>query len=642
MVPEMGLFAIILAMGLALFQGLLPLLGLHQHKKIWMQAARPLAIGQSFFITFSFLCLLYAFVQDDFSVAYVAQHSNSALPWYYKISAIWAGHEGSLLLWTLFLSGWAAFFALLTRYLPLEYAARVLSVLGFIALGFLVFLFFTSNPFFRFLPDYPIDGQDLNPLLQDFGLIIHPPLLYLGYVGFSVPFACAVAVLWNKQFNLPWARWMRPWVLMAWGFLTIGIALGSWWAYYELGWGGWWFWDPVENASFMPWLVGIALLHSLMNTDKKKVYQRWALLLSILAFTLSLIGTFLVRSGVLTSVHAFASDPKRGVFLLGLIVFWVFVALLLFAIRSKQIPSEPKIELFSRELLLYLSTILLVVGCGTVLLGTLYPLSMDTLFHQKLSVGFPYFNAVFIPLMIPVLLMIPLGPMIHWGNNAVKKVFSKVRWPLALSLLLSLILPFLTGNSIDVRAVLGLWIGLWIALGTLNTAMDKMKKRGGLFKLSFGAWGMINGHLGMAVMVMGITLVSHYSIEKEVRIGPQQFMDIAQYRIEFKTVKMIEGSHFIGYQGHFVIFKNNQWVSDLFPEKRTFVVQGSTMTETAIDPGFFRDIYIAMGEKLTDNTWSVRVYYKPFIRWIWLGALMMGMGGFLAALGRRQSGLPAR
>ncbi len=589
--------------------------------------------------------MVYFFIQDYFSFAYIATHSNASLPVFYKISAVWGGHEGSLLLWAFLLSIWMVSVSFFSRHLPSLFLARVLVVLGAIQFGFLLFLTLTSNPFSRLLPHYPVDGSDLNPLLQDLGLIIHPPLLYMGYVGFAVPFAFAISTLWGGEGELAWTKWMRSWVLIAFGFLTMGIALGSWWAYYELGWGGWWFWDPVENASFMPWLVSIALIHSVMVSSKRKIFQGWTLLLSIIVFSLSLLGTFLVRSGVLSSVHTFANDPKRGIFLLEFLMLTVGSALTLYAIRGKKIlfhgdlskeGTNSKIELFSRETAILIGSVLLLVSAATILLGTLFPLVYDMFTGKKLSVGFPYFNRVFIPLVIPVLVLTPLGPLSHWGHNLIGMIVKEVRWIVLLSILSSVGLPWIFTKDVSFNVVLGLGLGFWIIFGTLKKVVQKIGKQGGVLGLSLGAWGMVFAHIGIAVMVIGVTLVSYYQIERDILIKLGQVLSIADYEIKFQNVEPIEGSNYIGYRGHFVVEKrSHDKVADLFPEKRIFVVQGTKMTETAIDPGLFRDIYISLGDQLKDEKWTVRIYYKPFVRWIWLGALMIALGSFLAAIGRR-------
>jgi cytochrome c-type biogenesis protein CcmF len=649
MIPEIGHFALILSLCLTGLQFFLPIWGLYKDRRLLIQVVHPLVLGQCLFITISFLTLFYAFIQDDFSVAYVAGHSNAALPFFYKLSAVWGGHEGSLLLWIFLFSTWTLAVSVFARHLPVFFLTRVLVILGMIQFGLLLFLLATSNPFLRLLPSYPVDGADLNPLLQDFGFIVHPPLLYMGYVGFAVPFAFAVSVLWGGEKGIPWSKWLRPWVLTAFGFLTIGIALGSWWAYYELGWGGWWFWDPVENASFMPWLVSIALIHSLMVGSKRQRFQSWTLLLTIIVFSLSLLGTFLVRSGVLSSIHAFANDPKRGVFLLGFLLGVIGSALLLYAFRGKKASSdvvfvkgtEPlKVSLVSREAVILISNVLLIVSAASVLLGTLFPLIYDILTGKKLSVGFPYFNRVFIPLIIPVLILIPLGSLMRWERNLIAAIARKVRWIIGASILLGIVLPVFFTQYIPLPVIFGLSLGWWIILGTLCTVAEKIEKHGSISGLSLSAFGMTFAHLGVAVIIIGITLVSHYQIERNVLMTLGQVLSIADYEIEFQNVGSIEGSNYVGYRGHFVVRRRltsriAEKVADLFPEKRVFVVQGSKMTETAIDPGLFRDIYISIGDRLPTGKWVARIYYKPFVRCIWLGGLMIAFGSFLAALGRR-------
>lgn len=665
MIPEVGQYVLILALCLAALQFVLPILGIQKHQSNLLQLARPLALGQCFFITLSMLCLAYAFVQDDFSVAYIAQHSNASLPIMYKISALWGGHEGSLLLWVFLLSGWTVAVNFSSRNQSLPFFACVLAVLGAISAGFLLLILFSSNPFSRLLPFYPIDGRDLNPVLQDIGLIIHPPLLYMGYVGFSVPFAFAISALWLadrresfdsvaklavlKQHSLAkyssgelypdylWAKGMRSWVLVAFGFLTLGIMLGSWWAYYELGWGGWWFWDPVENASFLPWLIAIGLIHSLMVTDKRQTFQGWTLMLAILAFAFSIMGTFLVRSGILTSVHAFATDPERGLFLLLFMVLMIGGAFMLYAIRIKKLIRVTKIELYSRETLILVSAVCLLAASFSILLGTLFPLLYDAWTGQKMSVGFPYFNAVFIPLMLPVLIFIPLGPLSQWGDNVIKVLFKKVQWLGMISIILALALPLIItkAQALSFGIVLGLTVGFWIAFGTIKSFVLKIQKKGSIRGLSFGAWGMILAHFGMGVLVIGVTLVSNYSIERTVRISPGQSLELSSYQVNFDSIERIEGSNYIGYRGHFKVLNAGKTIAKLAPEKRIFVVQGSAMSETAIEPGVFRDIYIALGEKLSPTEWSARVYCKPFVRWIWFGAILMALGSLFAAWGRR-------
>jgi len=630
MLPELGLFALILGFLLALLQTFLPLCGIYFHQTRLVTAARSLALGQSFFSALAVLILLYSFLENDFSLQYVVRHSNAALPFFYKLSAWWSGHEGSLLLWIFILNSWTIAVVLGGRRLPLGFLARTLIILGAISSGFFLFLLATSNPFLRLLPISPLDGQDLNPLLQDIGLIIHPPLLYIGYVGFAVPFAFACSALWLGEAEISWAKWMRPWVLTAFAFLTLGIAVGSWWAYYELGWGGWWFWDPVENASFMPWLMAIALIHLLMTTDKRQSLQALSLLLTLLVFSFSLIGAFLVRSGILMSVHTFAADPTRGVFLLKFLLMVVGSALLLYGMRIKKLIQFSVIEAWSRELIILISALFLMVAAFSILLGTLFPLIYELLTQQKISVGFPYFNAIFIPLSLPVLLLVPMGPLVKWGRNSLKELFKKMGLLGFLSMTGAIV--FAAGFN---KLALGLALGLWIILVTLKTGYQKAQAKGSVFALSKGAVGMLLAHAGIGVLVLGVTLVSHFEIERDVVMGIGQKITLKHETIIFESLKKIEGPNYLAYRGHFSVYQGMRKISDLYPEKRLFIMPGTRLTETAIDPGFFKDIYIALGEPLKNEQWTVRVYEKPAVRWIWLGALMVGFGALIAAFGRR-------
>ncbi len=639
MLPELGYFSLILALALASAQCLFPLYGLYISNDTYLRITRPLALGQCFFIVMSFLILSYTFANNDFSVAYVAQHSNASLPFLYKISAVWSGHEGSLLLWILLLALWTSVMALSSRALPLPLVARMLCVMAVIMAGFILFILTVSNPFLRLLPHYPLDGLDLNPLLQDPGLVMHPPILYLGYVGFTVPFAFAIAVLWLGELQTAWMNWIRPFILVAWALLTIGIALGSWWAYYELGWGGWWFWDPVENASFMPWLVATALVHSLIIARKKKLFSAWTLLLALIAFALCLLGTFLVRSGIISTVHAFASDPTRGMLILEFITVVMGISFIIFAIRAKKISeTAPTIlSIYSRESLLVFNTMILLVIALSILLGTLFPVFYELFTEKKISVGFPYFNSFFIPLMIPVLCSIPLGPFTKWGDNKPLEVIKQLKWSLILSIVLAITLPFIIMKATSLSVILGLTLAFWVGFGTLQRLLHKMLDKGkGIRGMSLGGWGMVFGHLGMAITMIGIIIVSHYGIELEMRVLPQVPISIADYQVTLKQIDIVEGSNYLSRRAHFILEKNGQMIADLFPEKRLFVVQGSMMTETAIDAGFFRDIYISLGEKLPDGGIAARIYYKPFIRWIWLGALMIAFGAILAAMHRKE------
>ncbi|RRW09482.1 heme lyase CcmF/NrfE family subunit [Stutzerimonas stutzeri] len=637
MIPELGHLAMILALCLAVVQATLPLIGAWRGDRQWMGLAQPAAWGQFAFLGFSFACLTYAFMVDDFSVAYVAHNSNSALPWYYKFSAVWGAHEGSLLLWAFILAGWTFAVAIFSRQLPEDMLARVLGVMGLISIGFLLFLIVTSNPFERLLPQVPMDGRDLNPLLQDFGLIVHPPMLYMGYVGFSVAFAFAIAALLGGRLDAAWARWSRPWTLVAWAFLGLGIALGSWWAYYELGWGGWWFWDPVENASFMPWLVGSALIHSLAVTEKRGVFKSWTVLLAIAAFSLSLLGTFLVRSGVLTSVHAFATDPERGVFILVFLLMVVGGSLTLFALRAPVVKSQVGFGLWSRETLLLVNNLLLVVATAMILLGTLYPLLLDALSGAKLSVGPPYFNAMFVPLMAALMLTLGVGIMVRWKDTPVKWLLGMLTPVLITSVVLGGLGSLLFGDFNWAVLAVSL-LAAWVVIASVRDLLDKTRHKGllkGARSLAPSYWGMHLAHLGLAVCAIGVVLTSHQSSERDLRLAPGESLSLGGYEFVFEGAVHHEGPNFTSDKATIRVFDGDKQIATLHPEKRLYTVQQMPMTEAGIDAGFTRDLYVALGEPLGDGAWAVRVHIKPFVRWIWLGALMMGLGGALAASDRR-------
>ena len=638
MIPELGHFSLILALCLSLLLGTLPIIGAFRGVSGWIAVARPAAYGQWLFIAIAYGCLTHSSLVHDFSVAYIARNSNTALPTLYLISGVWGAHEGSLLLWALVLSSWTALVAKFSRSIPQITVAKVLGVMGLVAVGFLLFLLLTSNPFERLFP-VPVEGRDLNPLLQDPGLAIHPPMLYMGYVGFSVAFAFAIAALLEGRLDAAWARWSRPWTNMAWLFLTMGITLGSWWAYYELGWGGWWFWDPVENASFMPWLVGTALLHSLAASEKRGVFKTWTVLLAIFAFSLSLLGTFLVRSGVLTSVHAFASDPARGLFILVFLAVVVGGSLLLYAIRAPSVKSSATFDLVSKESVILLNNVLLVVTAASILLGTLYPLVIDALGLGKISVGPPYFNAVFIPLMAPLAIAVGIGMLLRWKRDEFSRLFGQVRWLIAASVGGGLLLPLLM-PSYSWAAALGLTLALWTTLNTGLTFAERVGNRGWswqrLSTIPAGFYGMTLAHLGIAVFVVGITLTTQYSVEKDVRMAPEDTLDMSGYLFKFHGVKETEGVNYTAQQGYLTVSHNGQEVAKLEPQKRVYRVQTMPMTEAAIDAGLFRDLFVAIGEPLDDSgAWSLRVYYKAFIRWIWLGGVLMALGGLCAACDRR-------
>jgi cytochrome c-type biogenesis protein CcmF len=636
MIPELGHFALILAFFLALVQTIFPLIGVARGIPNWVAMARPAAAGQLVFLSLAYGCLTYAFVNNDFSVLYVANHSNSALPLIYRYVSVWGGHEGSMLLWTLILSVWTVAVAIFSRSLPIAMVARVIAVMGFISLGFLLFILLTSSPFERIIPA-PADGGDLNPLLQDPGLIIHPPMLYMGYVGFSVAFSFAIAALLGGKLDSAWARWSRPWTLVAWIFLTLGIVLGSWWAYYELGWGGWWFWDPVENASFMPWLVGTALIHSLAVTEKRAAFKNWTVLLAILSFSLCLLGTFLVRSGVLTSVHAFATDPERGVFILAFLGIVIGISLLLYAWRAPTVGKGGHFELMSRETLLLLNNILFVVACGGVFLGTLYPLFIDALGMGKISVGPPYFDVVFFWIMAPVMLLLGIGPLSRWKSEQAKNLVIHLRYLFIISIVLGLLVPFMVIGKAGLIVFPGIAAAVWITLTAIQNVREKVAQRKRWTDLPRSFYGMTTAHIGVAVFVVGVTLSNAFSIEKDVRMDPHKPLELtAGYSFIFEGTQPLKGPNYQADQGIVRVLKNGKEVMSLHPEKRVYLVQRMPMTEAAIDWGFTRDIYVALGEPLSDDgAWSVRVYYKPFIRWIWLGGLLMALGGLLAATDKR-------
>ncbi len=639
MVPELGQFALVLALILAVTQGTLPLLGAARGVSSWMNLARPAAQGQFVFIAIAFGCLTYSFVQNDFSVLYVASNSNSGLPLQYRIAAVWGGHEGSLLLWVLMLSLWTMAVSVFSSHLPDDIISRVLGVLGLISVGFLSFMIFTSNPFDRLLPA-AMDGRDLNPLLQDFGMVIHPPMLYMGYVGFSVAFAFAIAALLSGRLDATWARWSRPWTTTAWMFLTLGIALGSWWAYYELGWGGWWFWDPVENASFMPWLVGTALIHSLAVTEKRGSFKSWTVLLAILAFALSLLGTFLVRSGVLTSVHAFAVDPKRGVYILAFLTVVIGGSLGLFAWRAHKVGLGGRFEVVSRESFLLTNNVLLVVAAGSVLLGTLYPLFIDALGMGKLSVGPPYFEAVFVPLMAPALFLMGVGPMARWKQAHLPELATRLKWAFAVAVVGGLLLPLTMGKWTPL-ASFGLLLALWIVASSVATLLSRLKQLPGtgvfakLRTQSRSYYGMLLAHIGVAIFVVGVTMVKSYEAEKDVSLMVGETVELGGYAFKFDALNDVKGPNYVAARGTMSVTRNGSPVATMYPEKRIYNVQKNPMTEAAINTGFTRDLYVSLGEMVNDKAWVIRVQVKPFVDWIWGGCVLMALGGLLAVLDRR-------
>ncbi|MFI8621952.1 heme lyase CcmF/NrfE family subunit [Marinomonas sp. NPDC078689] len=638
MIPEIGHFALILALFFSLCLSVVPLIGYWQKNRVLLHTARPLTYLMSFFVLVSFLVLALSFMTDDFSVLYVSQNSNSQLPIWYKFSALWGGHEGSLLLWILILSGWSSAVALKSVSLPKDVGPVVLSVLGIVSLGFLSFMLFTSSPFVRALPDAPLDGRDLNPLLQDIGLIIHPPMLYMGYVGFSVAFAFAIAALITGNLNASWARWTRPWTSLSWAFLTLGITLGSWWAYYELGWGGWWFWDPVENASFMPWLAGTALVHSLAVTEKRGVFKSWTVLLAIFTFSLSLLGTFLVRSGVLTSVHAFAADPTRGIYILMLLVILIGGSLLLYGLRASQVRASATFGVTGREAWLLFNNILLTVLTLTVLLGTLYPLIFDVLGLGRISVGAPYFNTVFSPIALLLIVFMAIGPFSKWHHTKASLLLNAILLPAVLAIVVAGLLSYV--YTLGMMAWLTLSVALWSALLIAKDWFVKVSAgTKGIIprarQLPRNYYGMMIAHLGMVVTLIGILLVSTSSHESTVKLSPGESVSFAGYDFHFDGISHLKGPNYLADRGVISVSKNGDFVALLQPEKRFYSTSRQIMTEAGLDAGFTRDLYVSLGEKLSGEAWGIRLYVKAFVRWIWLGGLMMMCGGLLSALDKR-------
>lgn len=640
MLVELGHFALVLALVVAVLQFLVPVVGVWRGYPGAQSVARNAAWLQLLLLMFSFGMLTLAFLRNDFTLDYAARQSNTMLPVWYKVSAVWGGHEGSLLLWALVLALWSAAVARFSRGLPRDMVARVLAILGGISVAFILFILLTSNPFRRLLPDFPPDGNDLNPLLQDPGLIFHPPMLYMGYVGFAVPFAFALAGLMGGRLDSAWARWSRPWTVAAWCFLTLGIALGSWWAYYELGWGGWWFWDPVENASFMPWLAGTALIHSLAVTEKRGVFKAWTVMLAIIAFALSLLGTFLVRSGVLTSVHAFAADPERGLFVLGILGVVVGGSLTLFAARAGALANESRYELVSREMFLLANNLILLTATTVVFLGTLFPLVADAFDLGKISVGPPYFNVLFVPLTLLLMLFMAPGIQANWKRHdpvILLKPYAKI---LVAAVLVGVALPLVVFAKVHAGVMLASVLSFWVVMASARDVVLKVRtaKAGwwaGVRRLSRSYVGMQTAHLGLVITIMGVAFTSVYSLERDVRMAPGDSAEVNQYRFVFRGVEEHKGPNYSAVRGTMEVYSGERQVAVMHPEKRFYFVQRNTMTEAAIDAGLFRDLYVAMGEPLDGDAWAVRLYHKPFVRWIWLGALFMAAGGFLAASDRR-------
>ncbi|HDL4245374.1 TPA: heme lyase CcmF/NrfE family subunit [Mannheimia haemolytica] len=639
MIAELGNYTLALALAISILLAVLPLWGAEKQNSTLIALARPMTWAMFLALTVSFGSLFYLFAVNDFTVQYVVNNSNSRLPLQYRLSAVWGAHEGSLLLWVWLLSLWSVGVATFTRKMPEDAVARVLGLMGVIGIGFLMFVIFTSNPFDRTFPNFPIDGKELNPMLQDVGLIFHPPLLYMGYVGFSVAFAFAIASLMTGRLDTAWARWSRPWTMAAWVFLTLGIVLGSWWAYYELGWGGWWFWDPVENASLMPWLAGTALIHSLAVTEKRGIFKAWTVLLAILAFSLCLVGTFLVRSGILVSVHAFASDPTRGLYILAYLVLVVGGSLLLYAFKGSEIKSLDNYERYSRETMLLINNILLMAFLSVVFLGTLLPLIHKQIGLGTISIGAPFFDQMFLILMVPFSFVLGIGPLVKWRRDQVSAIRKPVIIATILMALLGFGLPYLFRNTITVSVVLGTMMSVFIVLLSLYELHQRATHRhsflSGIFKLSRSHWGMVLAHLGVAMTVFGIAFSQNFSIERDVRMNVGDKAEILDYQFEFKGIKITDGANYQGGTAELEITRNGKYEATLNAEKRFYTVSRMGMTEAAIDWGFTRDLYAALGEKLEDNSWAVRLYYKPFIRWIWIGGLFMALGGLLCMLDKR-------
>ncbi len=641
MIPELGLFSLILAFFFAIIQGTLPLVGVWKNNATLSNFAVPAARAQFVFIALAFVCLGYSFYANDFSVLYVASNSNSHLPLVYRLAAVWGGHEGSMLLWVSILAVWTMAVTMFAKGLPTSFRIRLIAVMGLVSVGFLAFIIFTSNPFERLIPA-AVDGRDLNPLLQDPGMVFHPPVLYMGYVGFSVAFAFAIAALLDGRLDITWARWTRPWTTVAWVFLTLGIAFGSEWAYYELGWGGWWFWDAVENASFMPWLVGTALIHSLAVTEKRDAFKVWTVLLSICAFSLSLLGTFLVRSGVLTSVHAFATDPGRGLFILVYLVVVIGGALLLFALRAPTVGLGERFDVVSRESMLLANNVVLAAAAGSVLLGTMYPLLMDALGAGKISVGPPYFDAVFVAIMVPGIFLMGLGPLAKWKKASLPEIGTRLRVAAVISVVSALLVPSVMGK-LTLMAAVGVFLGIWVMSTSLILLGNRIKTRQtttpdlikNLKGIPLAFYGMLLAHIGIGVFILGVTLVKGYESEQDLRMEVNDVAHIGNLAFRFEGAKEVAGPNYLSSQGKFIVTSNSKEVAVLYPEKRFYPVQGAMMTEADIEPGVLRDIYVSLGEPLENGAWSVRIYIKPFVRWIWGGCILMALGGILALMDRR-------
>lgn len=639
MLPEIGHFSLILALNLCVLLSVFPFIGSVKGDVVLMSLARPLTVGIFLFVALAYVSLTAAFATDDFSVLYVAEHSNTLLPERYKLTAVWGGHEGSFLLWIFMLSGWMLAVAHFSRSVPLDFLARVLSILGMLSVGYLLFLLATSNPFDRVVPLAPSDGADLNSALQDFGFIVHPPTLYMGYVGFSVVFAFAMAALLSGRLDSAWARWCRPWANVAWAILTLGLCLGSWWAYYELGWGGWWAWDPVENPPLITWLLGTALVHSLAVSEKRGAFKSWTVMLSILAFAGSLLGTFITRSGLLTSIHAFASDPERGIFILGILVLSIGGGLLLYAVRSPLLKGGVGFELSSREMFLLTNNVLLVVAAASVLLGTLFPMIFQALTGKLISIGPPYFNAIFIPLMIPLIFFMAVGPLSMWKSTSVRFMVTRLGRVAMISLVLGIGLPLVITLEFDFWSIAGVGFALWISLSMISDFGNKIRKKSNIVEgvrgLSLSYYGMQLAHIGVAVMVAGISLTSSYSIEKSVLLQSGESTDLGEFNFEIGAARSVSGKNFSGQEVSINVSKDDIFLTELLPQRRVYFASGTPSTEMAIDAGFLRDLFVTLGEQKENGAWSMTLYVKPFVRWIWLGALFMVFGGLVSAADKR-------
>ena len=646
MIPELGQFSLILAFCLSIILGAFPIIGAHRNNLLWMSLARPLTAGVFVFLGISILILAYAFATDDFSVQFVAQHSNSALPTRYKLTAVWGGHEGSFLLWTFMLAGWMLAVAIFSKSLPIDFVARVLGVLGLLCGAYILFMLATSNPFDRIIPLPPADGADLNSALQDFGFIVHPPTLYMGYVGFSVVFAFAIAALLSGRLDAAWARWSRPWANIAWAILTIGIALGSWWAYYELGWGGWWAWDPVENPPLITWLFGTALIHSLAMTEKRGMFKNWTVLLAILAFSGSLLGTFITRSGLLTSVHAFASDPSRGFFILGILGLAVGGALLLFALRAPLMKSEFGFDLVSREIFLLANNVILVVASASIFLGTLFPMVYQAVTGDLISIGPPYFNAIFVPLMIILVLFLGVAPLSRWKRTSTAYLIQQLSKVAMAGVVVGVVLPFIVLLEFSLAATLAVALGAWLTLSIVKDISNKVSNKitiwQGLGSLSLSYYGMQAAHFGIAVMFVGVGLTSYFSSEKSVLLQPGQSTELDAYSFTFMQSTPVTGPNYIGDEAQIMVRRNDADIEVLYPQRRVYLASGTPSTEMAIDAGFLRDLFVTLGEEKESGAWSMTIYVKPFVRWIWLGAILMAFGGTLAAGDKRYRRLQQR